>query len=46
MKGSGLGLYIAKMIIENHMKGTIKAQNLKDGAKFTIKTKMEKENGK
>ncbi len=34
---SGLGLYIAKKIIENTMNGYISAQNIPNGAKFTIK---------
>jgi flavorubredoxin len=36
--GTGLGLYIAKMIIENTMHGTLDVQNSKDGALFTIRT--------
>ncbi len=32
----GLGLYMTKMIIEKHMKGTITAENRTRGAKFTI----------
>ena len=35
-KGSGLGLYIAKMMIEDLMDGTIVVQNTKDGALFKI----------
>jgi C4-dicarboxylate-specific signal transduction histidine kinase len=34
--GTGLGLYMAKMIIENHMGGTIAAQNGEKGAVFTL----------
>ena len=33
---TGLGLYIAKMIVEEHMDGKIEARNEKDGALFTI----------
>jgi PAS domain S-box-containing protein len=35
-KGSGLGLYMSKMIIEKHMNGSVDLQNAKDGIKFTI----------
>ena len=36
--GTGLGLYIARMIIEDTMSGSLKAQNFKDGAIFNIRT--------
>ncbi len=45
--GTGLGLHIAKMIIESNMKGFLSAKNIynekneKIGAKFTIKVKNE-----
>ncbi len=34
--GTGLGLYIAKIIIEHKMAGKIRAENTATGAKFTI----------
>lgn len=34
--GTGIGLYMAKMIVEKEMKGTLSAENLPDGARFTI----------
>jgi PAS domain S-box-containing protein len=34
--GTGLGLYIVKTIIEEHYNGSIRVQNTKSGAKFTI----------
>ncbi len=45
--GTGLGLHIAKMIIEENMNGSLSAKNIYDienekiGAKFTIKVKNE-----
>jgi len=34
---SGLGLYIAKSIIEKHFDANIFVENIKNGAKFTLK---------
>jgi len=40
--GIGLGLYIARMIIEDNMGAKISAKNIANGAKFTIEMKNEK----
>ncbi|MEN8303895.1 MAG: ATP-binding protein [Campylobacterota bacterium] len=36
--GTGLGLYIAKMIIEDTMNGSLNVKNIDDGVTFTIRT--------
>jgi len=38
-KGTGIGLFIAKNIIERHMKGSITARNTDSGAEFRIEIK-------
>ncbi len=35
--GTGLGLFMSKMIIEKSLDGTIRVENIDDGLKFTIK---------
>ncbi len=39
--GTGIGLYMAKIITENHMCGKLEVQNGNDGAEFTITLKRE-----
>lgn len=35
-KGSGVGLYMSKMVVEKSMRGKISVENLNDGVKFKI----------
>ena len=40
-KGTGIGLYMSKMIVERDMKGLLSVENVEHGAKFTIKIPKE-----
>ncbi|MBI5889813.1 MAG: HAMP domain-containing histidine kinase [Nitrosomonadales bacterium] len=40
-QGSGIGLYMAKMIIERNMDGMIAAANIENGARFVLSIPME-----
>ena len=40
-KGSGIGLYMTKNLVESNMNGSISVRNVKDGAEFTIICPMQ-----
>ena len=41
-QGSGIGLYMVKIIIERNMEGKISAANIENGARFTLSIPLEK----
>ncbi|MDA3908791.1 MAG: PAS domain S-box protein [Sulfurimonas sp.] len=43
--GTGLGLYMSQMIVEKHLKGTIVAQNINDGACFKLSLPLKSNDG-
>jgi C4-dicarboxylate-specific signal transduction histidine kinase len=42
-KGTGIGLYMTKIIVENNMLGTLRAFNDDEGANFVIEIKTNNE---
>ena len=43
--GTGMGLYMSKMIVEKEMGGELRAENTANGARFTITLKKMDEAG-
>lgn len=41
-EGSGIGLYMSKIIIEHHLEGNLGVQNNQNGAQFCIKVKQKR----
>ncbi len=44
-KGTGIGLYMSKIIVEDHMKGSLTAKNAPEGAVFTIMLRQAEKGG-
>ncbi|KJR40904.1 multi-sensor signal transduction histidine kinase [Candidatus Magnetoovum chiemensis] len=44
-KGTGIGLYMSKTIVENNMNGKLNVINIAEGAEFTIELKRVKPSG-
>jgi len=42
--GTGIGLYMSKMIIEDNMNGSITARNIEGGAEFTVRVPLASAN--
>jgi C4-dicarboxylate-specific signal transduction histidine kinase len=42
-KGTGIGLYMAKIIIEQNMNGKLDVKNINNGAEFTVKIPLYKD---
>ena len=42
-KGSGIGLYMSKMIVERNMMGGITAKNIEGGAEFSVCTSLTRD---
>ena len=44
-QGSGIGLYMAKVIIETNMHGRLRVENRADGARFEVRLKRSEDEG-
>ncbi|EFL52473.1 multi-sensor signal transduction histidine kinase [Solidesulfovibrio fructosivorans JJ]] len=43
--GTGLGLYMSKTIVEDHLNGRLTARNVRDGARLTIRIPLDQPKG-